>query len=249
MSYYVVPHINTLIFVFGYDSIQIGYAGDFHPINVIELNEKIIENSDIIDFDNFIKIIQSNCEEHQVDSVIIVLDHYISLDSEKLARTKLAEIECLRSYYFMKNSLCHAFGNGKINGTVLCCTKKTGNIFLIEKGDVIEASKFDLVEENQGQTEDSNCNINKYYAIIDQMMSLREKKKIKKNLITGAIILAGDLFKDKEFYIKFKEYILNKYSTTISELLIYNSQLESCFTGASIFGINIESKLLFNVNK
>lgn len=248
MSYDVVPHINTLIFNFGRKYVQIGYTGDFQPIYVFDTssaNEEIIVGSEIVNIEKLCRIISKSCEEHCVDTAIIVLDHCISKESENILKENMKNIKHLRSFLFMRNSVCHAFGNGKTTGSVVCCEAGVGSVFIIEKGEVVESFSTNIPQE---EIECEDDNINEITELIDKMIVMREKRKIKKNLINGAIIFAGHLFKNKELQRKYREYILNKYGNSFSELVITNNHLDSCFTGASIFGMNNESKLLFTSN-
>ncbi|KAI5177420.1 hypothetical protein PAEPH01_2474 [Pancytospora epiphaga] len=90
--------------------------------------------------------------------------------------------------------------------------------------------------------------IKKYYEIIDRLMKMREKHGLIKTMINGTILFTGGYFQNKKFFSLCKEYLVSKHGSNMGELVVTDGSLNLCFTGASIFGMNIESKTLFITN-
>lgn len=88
----------------------------------------------------------------------------------------------------------------------------------------------------------------KYYHAIDRLMGMRDRHKLVKTMINGGILFTGGHFQNKTFFSLCKDYLTSTYGSNLGELVVGDGGLNLCFTGASIFGMNIESMLLFTAN-
>lgn len=267
----VSPHINTVIIDIGSVYTRIGYAGDFHPIKVIEtasLSKKIfIENSVITDINLYIKALEKVgkiCTKDDwkgynnrnntlfTDSAIIIVHTTESDQNISDIKRILQNRRIFNSFLIMKSAICESFGGGKLTAVILSCSGGSSTITAISNGKIINCYKCEeriigserSVIDSDGDTE-SFTDINSIYSLIDKMMGFRRKNGSKKNMANCGIVLSGGIFKDKVLFEKCREYIGDRYGNGVRDSMAKEMGFELGFTGASIFGDNIESKVLF----
>ncbi|KAI5148098.1 hypothetical protein ENBRE01_0112 [Enteropsectra breve] len=83
------------------------------------------------------------------------------------------------------------------------------------------------------------------YGMLDQIVEMRKTHNLRKVGTSGAIIFAGSLFKDKQLAVLLKEYLSSTHGAPLGEFVLYNESLDVAFFGASLFGMNDETKILF----
>lgn len=88
----------------------------------------------------------------------------------------------------------------------------------------------------------------KIHGLLDKLIALRTAHKMVKTQQNGAIIFTGGYFRNPAFFSCCKQYLVQEHGATLSELILGADSAHTAFTGASIFGMNIESKPFFQAN-
>ncbi|KAI4292830.1 hypothetical protein PAPHI01_2104 [Pancytospora philotis] len=88
----------------------------------------------------------------------------------------------------------------------------------------------------------------RYYALLDRLVAMRTAHKMVKATTNGAVLLSGGYFKNADLFARCKEYLVKQVCPGTPELVMGEDVLPAAFTGASVFGMNLESKLLFRAN-
>lgn len=82
--------------------------------------------------------------------------------------------------------------------------------------------------------------------LIDRVVEMRARHCInKKNLSNGCIVLSGGLFKYKPFLDLVKGTLISKLSDDFSDFILREKELDCTFAGASVFGMNDQTKPLY----
>lgn len=83
-------------------------------------------------------------------------------------------------------------------------------------------------------------------AMVDKIASTRSSHYInKKNSANGCIILSGGLFRFDPFYNFVKSLILSKIGADFADFVLREKSLNCTFVGASVFGMNNQTKTMF----
>lgn len=82
--------------------------------------------------------------------------------------------------------------------------------------------------------------------MVEGISATRSRHHInKKNTATGCIILSGGLFVFDSFYNLIKGSILERIGSDFSDFILREKYLHTTFFGASLFGMNIQTKTMF----
>lgn len=82
--------------------------------------------------------------------------------------------------------------------------------------------------------------------LIDRIIEMRNKHCInRKNTSNGCVILSGGLFKYKPFLDLVRGCLISKLSDDFSDFILREKELDCTFAGASVFGMNDQTKPLY----
>jgi len=82
--------------------------------------------------------------------------------------------------------------------------------------------------------------------LLDHFMKVRKENDLTKFGSSNAIVITGGMMRSVGLYNHTKNYLIDKYGASMNEAIAEIKGLDPCFTGASIFGMNNQTKLLFS---
>lgn len=246
----IIPHTNTLIADFGTKFTRIGYAGDFHPYFVVETPE-LSEKSKI----EFVcKTLEKQLKKTSTDSLILIQSHLFDQEAALSVLKYLFINKICQSIYFLKSPVADIFGFGKISGTVVSCSASSTSVSTVINGRIVETesippiqSGYSVQDLENPLTESMIKSINPGLEwIVEKVATSRVKNSInKKNTANGCVILTGGVFRCQSFFEHFRQLILARIGEDFSDFILRDKELNSTFTGASVFGMNNQTKLIF----
>lgn len=246
----IIPWINTLIADFSSRFIRIGYAGDAHPLITIDTPTSF--ESQPLSF--VCTSLEKYLKEFSSDSLIFIENSKLAYsDKVSIVRFLFVNKIC-QSIFFLQAPLADIFGFGKVSGIVVSCTASAATVSTVINGRLAEAESTDPIQRACGERELEESLTQELTEsllpgvnwIIDRVIATRTKYSInKKNAANGCIILTGGVFRFEPFFSLVKQKLLERIGEDFSDFVLREKELNSTFVGASVFGMNNQTKPLF----
>lgn len=264
-----MPRTTTMIIEFGDNHLKVGYAGDFLPMFVESVNYKQTSKSSLIekyctqldvdsaiiveDYDESVstrKTILSDLLGSRVLGSLMFLKNTIC-DSFGHGKTSCTVLRFTDTYASATTVL-----TGQIQETHLKeldwsielsnILKTHDKLSIYSPTEVLDSDEIIQMIESEFNIKVFDIISDVCLKMINNIYDMRNKYRInKKNTSNGCIILSGSLFRFKSFYNYLKKGLLNKISHDYSDFVLKHNLLDCTFAGASLFGANDKSKLIF----
>ncbi|KAM0679666.1 hypothetical protein GINT2_002074 [Glugoides intestinalis] len=246
----IAPWINTMIAEFSSRFIRIGYAGDVHPL--LTLDTPSAFKTEPISF--ICTSLEKYLQMFFSDSLIFIQNPTFTYN-DKVAIAKFLFVNKIcQSIFFLPAPLADTFGFGKVSGMVVSCGASATTVSTIINGTVVESESTYPIQrmcgdrelEEELTVEIVEALLPVFDSIIDIVIANRTKYSInKKNAANGCIILTGGVFRFEPFFCLFRQKLLERIGEDFSDFVLREKELNSTFVGASLFGMNDQTKPLF----